>query len=201
MPRNMLKPNKRIILGLFFTALGLLAVACGAEPAATSVPTIVPVSVAPTAAIATANATATPIPTLAPDPTATALPTPTLEPTATATPSVSVIGVARPTPTSTPPPTPTPTREELLENQPPHVFIGAVLVDGLPAPDGTVVAALVDGVEVAVVEVENGKYTNLQVGLAGKFVTFKIGDAVANETFVSAMGGVDLLNLSVTRDY
>ena len=201
MPLNMMSPNKRIILGLFFAALGLLAVACGGEPAAVPTPTTAPVLAAPTAAIATASPTATPIPTLAPVPTATALPTPTLAPTATVAPRVPVMGVARPTPTSTPVPTPTPTREEVLENQPPQVFIGTVLIDGLPAPDGTVIVAMVGGVQVAAVEVEDGKYTNLQVALAGQFVTFKIGNAVANQTFVSAVGGVDLLNLSVTSDY
>ena len=67
-----------------------------------------------------------------------------------------------------------------------------MLIDGLPAPDGTVITAMVGGVQVAAVEVEDGKYTNLQVALAGEFVTFKIGNAVANQTFVSAVGGVDL---------
>lgn len=181
-------------------ALGLLAVACKGEPAATRVPITAPVSAVPTA-VPTAEATATPVPTLAASPTATSLPTPTLEPTATFTPRVLVIGVSRPTPTSTPPPTQAPTLEELRQIQPPHVFIGTVLIDGLPAQDGTVVAAMVGGVEVAAVEVEDGKYTNLQVGLAGKFVTFKVGDAVANETFVSELGGLDILNLTVHSDY
>ena len=63
------------------------------------------------------------------------------------------------------------------------------------------VTALVDGVEVASVEVKDGKYTNLQVGPAARFVTFKIGDSVANETFVSEIGGADILNLIATRDY
>ncbi len=199
-PHITMTQNKRIILWLLLVTLVLLVVACKGEPADTSGPTIVPVSAAPTA-VATASATATPVPTLAPAPTAALLPTPTLEPTATVIPRVSVIGIARPTPTATPPPPATPTLEEMREIQPPHVFIGTVLIDGLPAQDGTVVAAMVGGVEVAAVEVEDGKYTNLQVGLAGKFVTFKIGNAVANETFVSEVGGVDLLNLTVTSDY
>jgi hypothetical protein len=76
-----------------------------------------------------------------------------------------------------------------------------VVINGLPAPDGTVVTAVVDGVEVAAVETEDGKYTNLQVGLPGKLVTFRIGNAVANQTFVSQIGGVDILNLTVSRDY
>ena len=70
------------------------------------------------------------------------------------------------------------------------------MIDGLPAPDGTVVRALVNGVEVASVQVEDGKYLPLVILIPGQTVTFTVGDWTAAETFLTEVGGVDVLNLT-----
>jgi hypothetical protein len=79
--------------------------------------------------------------------------------------------------------------------------VGAVTIDGLPAPEGTVVRALVNGIEVASVKVEDGKYLPLAVLIPGETVTFMVGDLTAAETFLTKVGGVDLLNLTATSEY
>jgi len=71
-----------------------------------------------------------------PLPTATAVPTPTVIPTPTPTPSPTLV------------PTPVPTIDiaksplpEVVNDNPPHVFVGTVTIDGQFAPDGTEVSA------------------------------------------------------------
>ncbi len=73
------------------------------------------------------------------------------------------------------------------------------MIDGLPAPEGTLVRALINGVEVASVQVEDGKYPALVVLIPGQTVTFLVGDLTATETFLTEVGGVDLLNLTANR--
>ena len=181
------------------SVLVLLVAACGGDPTVTPIPTAVAqLEVQPAAtpaSTAITNATAVPTPTA--EPTATPLPTPTLAPTTTATPRLGVGMVPR-TPTPFPTPTPVPDLEQLSQNRPPHVFVGAVMIDGLPAPDGTVVRALVNGVEVASVQVEDGKYLPLVILIPGQTVTFTVGDWTAAETFLTEVGGVDVLNLTAT---
>ena len=70
------------------------------------------------------------------------------------------------------------------------------MIDGVPPPDGTVIKALFDGQEVASSEVEDGRYLPLFVGVPDITVTFLIGDLVAAETFVTRVGGVEVLNLT-----
>ena len=80
---------------------------------------------------------------------------------------------------------------------PPHVFLGSAIINGNPAPEGTVVAALIDGVTVSTVEVNaSGRYANLQVSTAGAAVTFTIGGLPAAETATSERGGLGILNLT-----
>ena len=78
-----------------------------------------------------------------------------------------------------------------------HVFLGSAIINGNPAPEGTVVAALIDGVTVSTVEVDaSGRYVNLQVSTAGAAVTFTIGGLPAAETATSERGGLGILNLT-----
>ena len=80
---------------------------------------------------------------------------------------------------------------------PPHVFLGSAIINGNPAPEGTIVAALIDGVTVSTVEVDaSGRYVNLQVSTAGTAVTFTIGGLPAAETATSERGGLGILNLT-----
>ena len=85
----------------------------------------------------------------------------------------------------------------------PHAFLGLATINGSPAADGTVVAALVDGRQVAAKSVSGGSYPVLLVepandSFAGKIVTFTIGGIPANETALWTQGEVTQLNLSAT---
>lgn len=85
----------------------------------------------------------------------------------------------------------------------PHAFLGSATVNGSPAADGTVVAALVDGRQVAAKSVVGGTYPVLLVepdgdSFAGKTVTFTIGGIPAAETFLWVQGEVTELNLTAT---
>ena len=83
------------------------------------------------------------------------------------------------------------------QGAPPHVFLGSATIDGNPAPEGTEVAALINGVAVSTVEVNaSGRYGNLQVPTAGAAVTFTIGGLPAAETATSEAGGLGILNLT-----
>ena len=82
---------------------------------------------------------------------------------------------------------------------PPHVFV-VTSVDGAAPADGTVIAALVDGAEVAsetaaggqaVVTVDQGDSS-----FAGSTVTFTINGATAAETAVWEQGGADIMELT-----
>ena len=66
---------------------------------------------------------------------------------------------------------------------PPHIFIGSVTVNGLSAPSGTVVSAVVDGVEQGKTTVSaSGSYT-LQVSQgSGTDIVFMVDTLTATET-------------------
>jgi hypothetical protein len=49
----------------------------------------------------------------------------------------------------------------------PHAFLGSATVNGFPAADGTVVAALVDGQQMAATSVTGGSYPVLLVAWFG----------------------------------
>ena len=185
---------KAICSGIGAFILVLLLSGCGEDSTVAPAPTAAAQLEAQPAAITAATA----VPTATTMPTPTAEPTATLAPMATATPRLTMrIAPRKPTPISTS--TPVPDLDQLSQNRPPHIFVGAVLVDGLPAPDGTVVRALVNGVEVASVQVEDGIFPALAVLIPGQTVTFLVGDLTAAETFFTEVGGIDLLNLTATR--
>ena len=85
----------------------------------------------------------------------------------------------------------------------PHAFLGSATVNGSPAANGTVVAALVDGQQVAAKSVTGGTYPVLLVepsgeSFDGKTVTFTIGGIAAAQTFIWEQGEVTELNLTAT---
>jgi hypothetical protein len=85
----------------------------------------------------------------------------------------------------------------------PHAFLGAATINGNPAADGTVVAALVDGRQVASETVSDGSYPVLLVepdadSFVGKTVTFTIGGFPASETAFWIQGEVTELNLNAS---
>ena len=62
----------------------------------------------------------------------------------------------------------------------PHIIQGNAMIDGEPAPDGTVVTAMIDGEEVGSAAVSNGRYSMIidqgETGnYSGKTVTFQVG--------------------------
>ena len=85
----------------------------------------------------------------------------------------------------------------------PHAFLGSATINGSPAADGTVVAALVDGRQVAAKSVSGGSYPVLLVepdgdSFVGKTVTFTIGGFPASETAFWIQGLVTELNLNAS---
>ena len=80
---------------------------------------------------------------------------------------------------------------------PPHIFIGSVTVNGLSAPSGTAVSAVVDGVEQGKTTVSSaGSYT-LQVSQgSGTDIIFMVDTLTASETATWQQGGADVLNLN-----
>jgi hypothetical protein len=89
----------------------------------------------------------------------------------------------------------------LAQAMPPHVFLGTATEGDAPVPDGTVVTAWVDGAQTSSATVSEGRYMLLVVApedvqYSGKTVSFKIGDAEANETATWEQGGADELDLT-----
>ena len=165
------------------------------EPVPTLAPTPMPT---PTAAlIATPTPMATPTPT--PDPTLTPTPSPTPTPTPIPTPTLTPTSTAVPTPTPAPLP---PVNPNVL----PHAFVGTATIDGVTAPDGTVITAWIQGFLVPVGEgvVSGGSYF-VQVPqygnapFSGKTVSFKVGGVDAQPTAVWRAGEADILNLAALR--
>ncbi len=172
-------------------------------PVPTLVPTPVPtVSVAPTI-----------VPTIVPTPMATLVPTPvpTPAPTPVPTPVPTTIPTAVPTPTPVPTPVPTLAIPKLplpavVNDNPPHVFVGTVTIGGQPAPEGTEVTAWVleysDPVgssTIPAVTGQPGSYTLLvpQRGddFAGTVLIIKVNGTFAINV-VWKSGGGDELNLA-----
>lgn len=139
-------------------------------------------------------------------------PGPTPEHPATLPPETTLIPT--PTPTSTFIPTPTlgapatsplPTTFVLPRHFTPHIFVGTATIDGNPAPDGTIVTALIDG-EVAgsaTVHDGDGTYSPLSVRPVklpfGREIVFKIDSLIANQTATWERGGADVLNLTTAN--
>ena len=161
----------------------------------------------------------TPVPTLIPTPVPTPVPTvslaPTIVPTTVPTPVATLVPTPIPTmvPTTVPTPTPVPTlaRPKLplpavVNENPPHVFIGTVTIGGELAPEGTEVTAWVlkysDPVgssTIPAVAGEPGSYT-LLVPQRGDDFTGTILRIKVNGIFVTNViwksGGGDELNLA-----
>ena len=75
------------------------------------------------------------------------------------------------------------------QDTPPHSFNGTAKIDGNPAPMGTVVSAVVGGVAVDSVALDDaGRFFDLQVAVAGKEVSFTIGELVSAEKATSEVG-------------
>ena len=172
-------------------------------PVPTLVPTLVPTPV-PTVSVAP-----TIIPTIDPTPMATLVPTPVPTPVPTLVPTP----VPTPVPTTVPTPTPVPTlaRPKLplpavVNDNPPHVFVGTVTIGGQLAPEGTEVTAWVleysDPVgssTIPAVTGQPGSYTLLvpQHGddFTGTVLMIKVNGTFATNV-VWKSGGGDELNLA-----
>ncbi len=166
-------------------ALVFVLAACASEVSRTTTP---PTDIPPTAT-ATPEPTATPTPT--PVPTATPLPTATPEPTAT------------PMPTATPEPVPDPLPER-DNRELPHVFVGAVTIDGAPAPDGTEVSVWLNQYDspIGTGTSVDGNYSVLanQFGnssFGGRLVVFKVNGEDSGETASWEKGGATILDVSL----
>ena len=115
-------------------------------------------------------------------------------------PSITMANPTTPSSDATPIPTPVPDRRVI-----PHVFLGSATINGSPAADGTVVAALVDERQVVAKSVSGGSYPALLVvpgashSFVGKTVTFTIGGFQAAETAFWMPGGGTELNLNASR--
>ena len=84
---------------------------------------------------------------------------------------------------------------------PPHVFVGAVTLDGATAADGAAVTAWIDGEQVASTTVSGGEYSVLveptgDASFTGKTVSFKVSGTDATETAPWSQGGGDVLDLT-----
>jgi hypothetical protein len=84
----------------------------------------------------------------------------------------------------------------------PHLFVGTAKLNGLPAPDGTVVTAWVDGLSEPLAEsvISSSEFAILvhQYGtgpLEGETVVFKLDGAVADNSGTWTSGGSDVLDL------
>ena len=165
----------------------------------------------------------TPVPTLGPTPVPTASVAPTIVPTIVPTPMATLVPTPVPTPAPTPAPTmvpttvPTPTPVPTLaspklplpavvNDNPPHVFVGTVTIGGQLAPEGTEVTAWVleysDPVgssTIPAVTGEPGSYT-LLVPQRGDDFTGTVLIIKVNGTFATNVvwksGGGDELNLA-----
>ena len=160
----------------------------------------------------------TPVPTLVPTPVPTVSVAPTIVPTIVPTPMATLVPTPIPTtvptivPTPTPVPTPVPTLASpklplpaVVNENPPHVFVGSVTIGGELAPEGTEVTAWVlkysDPVgssTIPAVAGEPGSYT-LLVPQRGDDFTGTVLIIKVNGTFVTNViwksGGGDELNL------
>ena len=157
----------------------------------------------------------TPVPTLGPTPVPTASVAPTIVPTIVPTPMATLVPtpVPTPVPTTVPTPTPVPTLARpklplpaIVNDNPPHVFVGTVTIGGQLAPEGTEVTAWVleysDPVgssTIPAVTGEPGSYT-LLVPQRGDDFTGTVLIIKVNGTFATNVvwksGGGDELNLA-----
>src|SRR5208283_953633 len=96
-----------------------------------------------------------------------------------------------------------PLREVFGQSPPnrPMLIAGNVTVNGAPAPDGSIVLAYINGVQVGNASVANGQYSLTLVGNNGDTISFKLNNLSTNVTATfdnTSNGGVLQLNLSFT---
>ena len=149
--------------------------------------------------------TPTPTPTIVPTstPTATPVPTPTPRPTPTVTPAPTPTFTPVPTPTSTAAPRPTAT-PKLVAAMPlgwSAVFAGRVTRLGEMIPDGTLVSAWIDDLEVGSTITRDSNYvlkvnTPPTQSFTGKLIHFRVSEDVANEITLWGVNG-DKLDLTI----
>jgi len=130
-------------------------------------------------------------------------PTPTPEPTPVVTPQPTVA----PTSAATPTPARTPMPSLVPGNRMPNRFYGQAKLDGVPVPDGTVITAIVDGIEYEATTPAEGYDTSWYAVLvvepqglnySGKIVTFRIEDHEADQTATWDVGANTKLNLTAS---
>jgi len=171
-------------------ALVFVLAACASEVSRTTTP---PTDVPPTA-------TPTPVPTPVPTPSPTATP---VVPTASPMPPTTPTPTPTPMPTDTPVPVPDPLPER-DNREIPHVFVGAVSIDGAPAPDGTEVSVWLNQYDspIGTGTSVDGNYSVLvnQFGSSsfeGRRVVFKVNGEDSGETSIWEKGGASILEVSL----
>ncbi len=78
---------------------------------------------------------------------------------------------------------------------PPHVFTGKAMVDGQPAPEGTMVTAMIGDTKKGSGTVMDGKYSLAVKAGDGTEVSFMVGDAMVMEKGEWMMGGASMMDL------
>jgi hypothetical protein len=88
---------------------------------------------------------------------------------------------------------------------PPHVFVGEVTLDGVPAPDGTVIGAVVNGQVLSRAEttVREGKFTLIveqPEGVGGEtaVIGFSVGDFMAQQSHPWNLGEITVVTLTAS---
>ena len=86
------------------------------------------------------------------------------------------------------------------QSVPPHIFIGNATVNGLNAPSGTVITAMIGGDAKGSVNVgSNGAYGPLHVASgSGSEITFQLDALTASETATWEQGGASVLALNAS---
>jgi collagen type I/II/III/V/XI/XXIV/XXVII alpha len=86
------------------------------------------------------------------------------------------------------------------QSVPPHIFIGNATVNGLNAPSGTVITAMIGGESKGSVTVgSNGEYGALHVASgSGSEITFVLDSLTASETATWEQGGASVLALNAS---
>jgi len=86
------------------------------------------------------------------------------------------------------------------QSVPPHLFIGTATVNGLNAPSGTVITAMIGGEAKGSVKVgSNGAYTRLLVSSgSGSEISFVLDSLTADETATWEQGGSTVLALNAS---
>ena len=84
------------------------------------------------------------------------------------------------------------------QSQPPHVVKGMVMVDGLNAPAGTMVTAMMgDAMAGEAMVMSGGSYLMQVMASPGSEVSFMIGQRMAMENLMVEFGGASELDLSL----